>query len=118
VLLIVFGAGGLGVAPAVKVHGQVINSADTMSTTSEGATDSAPEVLADLGNVPAAMTVADQTTYEQREAQFTTALPDQRAQIAINSAMAQIGLPYVWGGDGLCCSIPTRRRVDPLDPRV
>ena len=38
--------------------------------------------------------------YEQREAQFTTALPDQRAQVAISTAMAQIGLPYVWGGDG------------------
>jgi hypothetical protein len=27
-------------------------------------------------------------------------VPDQRAQVAINTAMKQIGLPYVWGGDG------------------
>ena len=49
---------------------------------------------------PDAPLAADQTTYEQREAQFTTALPDQRAQVAIRTVMAQIGLPYVWGGDG------------------
>lgn len=30
----------------------------------------------------------------------TTALPDGRAATAIAAAMAQIGLPYVWGGDG------------------
>ncbi|MDT7616289.1 MAG: hypothetical protein QOF00_3736 [Pseudonocardiales bacterium] len=35
-----------------------------------------------------------------REAAFTTDLPDGRARIAIATAMAQIGLPYVWGGDG------------------
>ncbi|WP_374204973.1 NlpC/P60 family protein [Pseudonocardia sp. WMMC193] len=32
--------------------------------------------------------------------EFTTALPDQRAAVAIRTAMAQLGLPYVWGGDG------------------
>src|SRR4051794_11554495 len=37
---------------------------------------------------------------EERSAPFTTDLPDQRAQVAIRTAMAQIGLPYVWGGDG------------------
>ncbi|MEQ3552887.1 C40 family peptidase [Pseudonocardia nematodicida] len=30
----------------------------------------------------------------------TTALPDQRAKIAVEVAMKQIGLPYVWGGNG------------------
>lgn len=35
-----------------------------------------------------------------REAAFTTDLPDGRARIAIATAMAQIGLPYVWGGAG------------------
>ncbi|ANY08911.1 C40 family peptidase [Pseudonocardia sp. HH130630-07] len=30
----------------------------------------------------------------------TSALPDQRAKIAVDVAMKQIGLPYVWGGDG------------------
>jgi hypothetical protein len=53
-----------------------------------------------LGDMPGTTMLADQTPYEQREAQFTTALPDQRAQVAIRTAMAQIGLPYVWGGDG------------------
>jgi cell wall-associated NlpC family hydrolase len=33
-------------------------------------------------------------------AAFTTTLPDGRARVAISAAMAQIGLPYIWGGDG------------------
>ncbi len=33
-------------------------------------------------------------------AEFTTALPDARARVAIDTALAQIGLPYVWGGNG------------------
>jgi cell wall-associated NlpC family hydrolase len=33
-------------------------------------------------------------------ATFTTDLPDGRAAVAVATAMAQIGLPYVWGGDG------------------
>ena len=100
-LLIVLGTGTLGALPTghVDVRGHVINPAAVSTPNSEG-TDFGPGVLADLGGVPAATLAADQTTYEQREAQFTTALPDQRAQIAINTAMAQIGLPYVWGGDG------------------
>ena len=100
-LLIVLGTGTLGALPIghVDVRGHVINPAAVSTPNSEG-TDFGPGVLADLGGVPAATLAADQTTYEQREAQFTTALPDQRAQIAIKTAMAQIGLPYVWGGDG------------------
>jgi cell wall-associated NlpC family hydrolase len=31
---------------------------------------------------------------------FTDGLPDGRAAVAIRTALAQIGLPYVWGGDG------------------
>jgi cell wall-associated NlpC family hydrolase len=34
------------------------------------------------------------------EVPVTTADPDARAQAAITFAMAQIGIPYVWGGDG------------------
>lgn len=100
-LLIVLGTGTLGALPTghVDVRGHVINPAAVSAPNSEG-TDFGPGVLADLGDVPGATPAADQTTYEEREAQFTTALPDQRAQIAIKTAMAQIGLPYVWGGDG------------------
>ena len=97
----VFGTAGLGVSPALQVRGQVIDSTAAVSTPNDGAADAGSGVLGSLGDeVPAAVMVADQTTYEQREAQFTTALPDQRAQVAIRTAMAQIGLPYVWGGDG------------------
>ncbi|WP_214370013.1 NlpC/P60 family protein [Pseudonocardia sp. H11422] len=37
---------------------------------------------------------------ELRPADFTTSLPDGRARIAVETAMAQLGLPYQWGGDG------------------
>ncbi|WP_193564402.1 NlpC/P60 family protein [Pseudonocardia sp. EV170527-09] len=43
---------------------------------------------------PAAVTVGVEP------AAATTALPDQRAKIAVEVAMKQIGLPYVWGGNG------------------
>jgi hypothetical protein len=100
VLLIVFGTGTLGVLPVVQVQGHVINPAAASSTPNAPLIGLEADPIAGLGDVPGAALVADQTTYEQREAQFTTALPDQRAQIAIHTAMAQIGLPYVWGGDG------------------
>ncbi|HVL85012.1 MAG TPA: C40 family peptidase, partial [Pseudonocardia sp.] len=32
--------------------------------------------------------------------QFTTAAPDERVRIAIEFALAQLGVPYLWGGDG------------------
>lgn len=32
--------------------------------------------------------------------EFTDSLPDARAAVALGVAMAQIGLPYQWGGDG------------------
>jgi cell wall-associated NlpC family hydrolase len=35
-----------------------------------------------------------------RQAAFTTAAPDGRAGVAIRTALAQLGLPYVWGGNG------------------
>ncbi|MFC5952258.1 C40 family peptidase, partial [Pseudonocardia lutea] len=33
-------------------------------------------------------------------AEFTTALPDRRAQVAVDAALSQVGVPYQWGGDG------------------
>lgn len=32
--------------------------------------------------------------------EFTDSLPDGRAGVAVQAAMAQLGLPYQWGGDG------------------
>jgi cell wall-associated NlpC family hydrolase len=62
-----------------------IASAPT-ATVTETATAGAP-----IGSVPAA---------QLREAEFTTDAPDTRASAAIRTALAQIGLPYVWGGNG------------------
>ncbi|GAA1880278.1 hypothetical protein GCM10009836_71960 [Pseudonocardia ailaonensis] len=33
-------------------------------------------------------------------AEFTTALPDARAQAAVDAALSQVGVPYEWGGNG------------------
>jgi hypothetical protein len=85
----------------MQVRGQAVDPAAVVSPTlDDPATDFGPGVLPDTAEAPPATLHADQGTYEEREAQFTTALPDQRAQVAIKTAMAQLGLPYVWGGDG------------------
>lgn len=49
-----------------------------------------------IGVTPAQPVVAA----EQAPADFTSALPDDRAAVAVRTAMAQIGLPYQWGGNG------------------
>ena len=68
------------------------------------ATVTGPSVAGPMVSLPSfgpqAPSVAPAPPTEEREAPFTSALPDQRAQVAIRTAMAQIGLPYVWGGDG------------------
>uniref|UniRef100_UPI0037C55BF8 C40 family peptidase n=1 Tax=Pseudonocardia charpentierae TaxID=3075545 RepID=UPI0037C55BF8 len=99
-LLIVLGTGTLGANPAVHARGHVVDPAAVVAPPRGEATDFGPGVLADIAAAPPTTLIADRGIYEEREAQFTTALPDQRAQVAIRTAIAQIGLPYVWGGDG------------------
>jgi cell wall-associated NlpC family hydrolase len=55
-----------------------------------------------VGGTPPATgaTVPAGPAAQLRQAAFTAAAPDQRASFAIRTALAQIGLPYVWGGDG------------------
>jgi cell wall-associated NlpC family hydrolase len=92
------GTGTVGAFPAANatVHGRVVDTAATASTPSLSWPGTDPKALAaEQAGLP-----ADQATFEQGPAEFTTALPDQRAQVAIRTAMAQLGLPYVWGGDG------------------
>ncbi len=48
------------------------------------------------GAVPAAVSGAG----SPRAVAFTDLAPDDRAAVAVDAALAQIGLPYVWGGDG------------------
>ncbi|WP_338051207.1 C40 family peptidase [Pseudonocardia acidicola] len=40
------------------------------------------------------------STLQLRPAEFTNRVPDGRAEVAVQTAMAQIGLPYQWGGNG------------------
>jgi cell wall-associated NlpC family hydrolase len=54
-----------------------------------------PADSATTGSATAVMTAA-----MMQATTFTSDLPDGRARIAIATAMAQIGLPYVWGGNG------------------
>ena len=61
-------------------------TATVTETATETATAGTP-----TASVPAA---------QLRKAEFTTDAPDTRASAAIRTALAQIGLPYVWGGNG------------------
>jgi cell wall-associated NlpC family hydrolase len=54
-----------------------------------------PTIAAGTGGVVASVPAA-----QLRQAAFTTDAPDTRAAVAIRTALAQIGLPYVWGGNG------------------
>ena len=112
VLLIVVATGTLGAFPAVQVRGHVVEPTADSAALPAYAPDGA-SFLGGGGLPPATAAFTDpglQTlgvpstgvpgAVEQREARFTSAAPDQRAQVAVNTAMAQIGLPYVWGGDG------------------
>ncbi|HEX5810798.1 MAG TPA: C40 family peptidase, partial [Pseudonocardia sp.] len=49
---------------------------------------------------PGAVVGAPAAEAQLRQAEFTTDAPDVRAAAAIRTALAQIGLPYVWGGNG------------------
>ena len=42
----------------------------------------------------------DTTPPAAQQVALTTSVPDERARIAIATAKAQLGLPYVWGGNG------------------
>lgn len=46
---------------------------------------------------------AGATAAAAQQGAFTSSAPDDRARRAVTTALAQLGLPYVWGGDG-----PTR----------
>ena len=63
-----------------------------------GGDPGAPLVVAD-STAPGAPAAAS-TIPAPRQVALTTALPDDRARVAIATAKAQLGLPYVWGGDG------------------
>jgi uncharacterized repeat protein (TIGR01451 family) len=52
------------------------------------------------GSTPDTTTPVPQPEPGRQLADFTDAPPGERAGIAVASAMAQIGLPYVWGGNG------------------
>jgi cell wall-associated NlpC family hydrolase len=70
--------------------------AGTVAAPGAGAPD-----LAVGGTTPSTdVTVPAGPAAQLRQAAFTSAAPDQRAALAIRTALAQIGLPYVWGGDG------------------
>ena len=98
-VLVMIGTGTVGAFPAANatVHGRVVDHGghrvDAVPVRRRGRTRR-PSRQSRRGPP------ADQATFEQGPAEFTTALPDQRAQVAIRTAMAQLGLPYVWGGDG------------------
>ena len=69
----------------------VANPDAATATQAAAATTTAVTGTGVVASVPAA---------QLRQAAFTTDAPDTRASVAIRTALAQIGLPYVWGGNG------------------
>ena len=98
VLLIALGVVTLGAFPPAHARGNVVGTVVTPAALVVAPSFELPGAGVALPGL-VTVTVGPQAQ-EQRPAQFTTALPDQRAQVAIRTAMSQIGLPYVWGGDG------------------
>jgi len=76
---------------AVLPNLPTIGSIPGPTTATEAPAAQPPPADAVVGSVPAA---------QLRQAEFTTDAPDARAAVAIRTALAQIGLPYVWGGNG------------------
>lgn len=91
-----------GPAPAVATTGIAALSAD-VSTAAVPRRDlpvGGPAVADPTGSAPASTTPVPQPEPGMQLAGFTAAAPSDRAAIAVTSAMTQIGLPYVWGGNG------------------
>ncbi|MDT7581125.1 MAG: hypothetical protein QOK35_2389 [Pseudonocardiales bacterium] len=90
------GTGPMGTVTAASVPTPAVAPTGTMGAPGAGVPD-----LALGGTTPTtAVTVPAGPAAQLRQAAFTSAAPDQRAALAIRTALAQIGLPYVWGGDG------------------
>jgi cell wall-associated NlpC family hydrolase len=61
---------------------------------------SVPDAVTETATATPPVAVASVPGAQLRTAAFTTDAPDARAAVAIRTALAQIGLPYVWGGNG------------------
>jgi cell wall-associated NlpC family hydrolase len=94
-----------GPAPAVATMGVAARTARTaqVATAAVPRRDlpvGGPVVAGPTGSAPATTTPVPQPEPGMQLAGFTSAAPGDRAAIAVTSALRQIGLPYVWGGDG------------------
>jgi cell wall-associated NlpC family hydrolase len=94
VLLMIVAVGVAGVAAAPPPAGADAPArwtpAPPLRAPSPAGTPDALSAGPSLGSGPGAVTPVA----------FTEAAPDDRASVAVAAAMAQIGLPYVWGGNG------------------
>ncbi len=82
--------------PAALIEAALVNAAQASAASSAGAPTAGPAGVAQAGLAPGIAGNAG----NPRPVASTTVLPDGRAAVAIATAMAQLGLPYVWGGDG------------------
>ena len=106
VLAVAFGVGALGVVPSAAPEtfyaGQGPRFPAVPAVPAVRAVDApplpTPPVPGRLAAPTPVTTTAAPVAY--REATFVSSAPDGRAFVAIRTAMAQLGLPYVWGGDG------------------
>ena len=76
-----------------------VNPAAQRTADELAADPSAPPAVGDPDRSPARRPSTPPAPRRSRW-RSTTSLPDQRARIAIATAKAQLGLPYVWGGNG------------------
>jgi cell wall-associated NlpC family hydrolase len=102
-LTILPGGTGFGTvtAPSIPVDGLKTVTAPSFPTaTIAPVAPSGTAASTPTAGGAAGVTVPAGPAAELRQAAFTTAAPDVRASVAIRTALAQLGLPYVWGGDG------------------
>lgn len=80
--------------------------ADGGVPTLDGVLAAAPTVLGadDQPGIATAQAITVMTasppTVDYQSQSYATGNPDNRAAVAVHVAMTEIGLPYVWGGDG------------------
>ncbi len=94
--------GVAGLASTNPVAAQGVGPGPGRVPTVEGVSAAAPPAPVVAQPVPPAtvVTATSPTAVTYHSSPYGMGNPDRRAAVAVRAAMAQIGLPYEWGGDG------------------
>ena len=93
-------ARALSPAAVLPILPNIASVPDAAPATEVAAPAPATEAAAEPATAAGTGAIASVPAAQLRQAAFTTDAPDARAVVAIRTALAQIGLPYVWGGNG------------------